>query len=144
MAGQKISLADLQAQYRAQSTPTTDPASSAPASTQNGTANADLVYSTSTGRISAPSPAATVFSAASDGIVRLKRERKGRNGKAVICIYGLAGTEAELQQIASQLKKKCSCGGSVKDGVIEIQGDQREVISQELSKMGYTLKWAGG
>jgi len=144
MAGQKISLADLQAQYRAQSTNTTDPVQSPAASTQNRTANADLVYSTATGRVTSPPPTVTEFTAASDGIVRLKRERKGRNGKAVICIYGLGGTEAELQQIASQLKKKCSCGGSVKDGVIEIQGDQREVISQELSKMGYTLKWAGG
>lgn len=144
MAGQKISLADLQAQYRAQSTSTTDPVQSPAASTQNSTANADLVYSTATGRVTSPTPTVTEFTAASDGIVRLKRERKGRNGKAVICIYGLGGTEVELQQLASQLKKKCSCGGSVKDGVIEIQGDQREVISQELSKMGYTLKWAGG
>ncbi len=106
--------------------------------------NSNLVYSTESGSIQpekSEKPAGTAFS---DGFLRLKRETKGRNGKAVITIAGIAEPHDKLNEIAALLKKKCGCGGSVKDGIIEIQGDQRETISQELTKLGYRFKWAGG
>ena len=59
-------------------------------------------------------------------------------------IAGLAESHDKLTEVAAILKKKCGCGGSVKDGIIEIQGDQREVVSAELTRLGYGLKWAGG
>jgi len=103
-----------------------------------------LVYSTDSGRIDKPKPQKAVAQSFSDGHARLRRETKGRNGKAVITISGLAESTETLAEIAAVLKKKCGCGGSVKDGVIEIQGDQRELVQQELTKLGYKHKWAGG
>nr|WP_185148534.1 translation initiation factor [Rheinheimera tangshanensis] len=107
-------------------------------------ASDDLVYSTDSGRIDKPKPQKVVAQSFSDGHARLRRETKGRNGKAVITISGLAESTETLAEIAALLKKKCGCGGSVKDGVIEIQGDQRELVQQELTKLGYKHKWAGG
>lgn len=80
----------------------------------------------------------------SDGIVRLMRETKGRKGKGVTLISGLPLKNEELKKLAKSLKKKCGCGGSVKSGVIEIQGDHRDVLESELSRLGYTVKRAGG
>jgi translation initiation factor 1 len=102
------------------------------------------VYSTETGTVATDKAEKTAGTAFADGKLRLKRETKGRNGKAVITIAGIAESHEKLTDIAALLKKKCGCGGSVKDGVIEIQGDQREVISAELTRLGYGLKWAGG
>ncbi|MBF0501405.1 MAG: stress response translation initiation inhibitor YciH [Candidatus Riflebacteria bacterium] len=79
-----------------------------------------------------------------DGVVRLRREMKGRGGKTVTTISGVSGGEAVLDDLAKKLKKRCGTGGTVKDGVIEIQGDHRDVISAELQKAGYTVKLAGG
>ena len=81
---------------------------------------------------------------AGDGIVRLHRETKGRGGKAVTLVKGLPLAGAELKALAKVLKQKCGVGGAIKDGVIEIQGDQRPVIKAELEKQGYTVKIAGG
>src|SRR5690554_1110557 len=79
-----------------------------------------------------------------DGIVRLRRETSGRKGKGVTTISGVPLPEAELKALAKQLKKVCGTGGAVKEGVIEIQGDQRERLKAELEKRGYTVKLAGG
>lgn len=84
-------------------------------------------------------PAAT-----GDGIVRLHRETKGRGGKAVTLVKGLPLAPAEMKAMAKKLKQQCGVGGSVKDEIIEIQGDQRELIKGSLEKMGYTVKIAGG
>lgn len=79
-----------------------------------------------------------------DGIVRLYRETKGRGGKAVTVVRGLPLAPAELKQLAKALKQRCGVGGAVKDDTIEIQGDQRQVLKQELEKRGYPVKLAGG
>jgi len=79
-----------------------------------------------------------------DGVVRLHRETKGRGGKAVTLVKGLPLSPDALKSLASQLKKKCGVGGAVKDGSIEIQGDQRELLKKELEKLGYLVKIAGG
>ena len=79
-----------------------------------------------------------------DGIVRLSRESKGRGGKVVTLITGVPLVGSELKTLAKELKKKTGVGGSLKDGVIEIQGDQRELLLSELTKRGFTVKKAGG
>ena len=79
-----------------------------------------------------------------DGIVRVRRETKGRGGKTVTTVSGVPlGAEA-VRNLASDLKRRCGTGGTVKDGVIEIQGDHRETIVSELSRRGFTAKPAGG
>ena len=65
-------------------------------------------------------------------------------GKGVTTLTGLALTETNLKLLAKQLKQKCSTGGTVKDGIIEIQGDHREILRVELEKRGHRVKLAGG
>jgi translation initiation factor 1 len=111
-----------------------------------------LVYSSESGRIcpecshplvqcicrkKQPTPAG-------DGVVRIRRESKGRGGKTVSVITGLALGEDALKAIAGELKKRCGSGGTVKDNVIEIQGDHRVLLLGELTRRGYTVKLAGG
>ncbi|HKK22662.1 MAG TPA: translation initiation factor Sui1 [Pseudohaliea sp.] len=81
---------------------------------------------------------------AGDGIVRLRRERKGRGGKAVTVVDGVPLPPAALKALARRLKQRCGVGGAVKDGLIEIQGDQREVLKSLLEGEGFTVKIAGG
>tara|TARA_B110000483_G_C18039232_1_gene481892 strand:- start:76 stop:399 length:324 start_codon:yes stop_codon:yes gene_type:complete len=100
-----------------------------------------LVYSTDAGRIS-QSDAPLILE--TDGIVRIRRETKGRKGKGVTTVSGLDLPEAQIKSLAKQLKQKCSTGGTVKEGVIEIQGDQREKLKTELEKLGHNVKLAGG
>ena len=79
-----------------------------------------------------------------DGVVRLRRETKGRGGKAVTVVSGIPGDDATLKSRAKVLKQRCGVGGSVKDGTIEIQGDHRVTIKQILESEGFTVKLAGG
>jgi translation initiation factor 1 len=79
-----------------------------------------------------------------DGVVRLLRDRKGRGGKGVTLIAGLGGSRAALASLASELKRLCGTGGTVRDDVIEIQGDFRDRLRTELERRGYTVKLAGG
>jgi translation initiation factor 1 len=79
-----------------------------------------------------------------DGIVRVRREVKGRNGKTVTTISGLGLAEDALRALAGELKRRCGTGGSAKEGVIEIQGDHRDALVAELESRGYTVKLAGG
>jgi len=79
-----------------------------------------------------------------DGIVRIRRETKGRGGKEVTVITGLALPAQELKALAKQLKSACGSGGSVGDGQIEIQGDRRERVRTLLEEVGYTVRLSGG
>lgn len=79
-----------------------------------------------------------------DGIVRVSRNSKHRGGKCVSVITGVLLEQEKLKELATKLKKRCGTGGTVKDGIIEIQGDHREVLVAELIKLGFTAKLAGG
>ena len=79
-----------------------------------------------------------------DGVVRVGRQTKGRKGKGVTVITGVPLAHDELKKLAAQLKQKCGCGGTVKDGTIEIQGDKRDVVIELLKKKGYAAKRSGG
>lgn len=80
-----------------------------------------------------------------DGIIRISRETKGRKGKGVTLISGVQLKEAELKQLAKQLKTVCGSGGSIKQGVIEIQGDHRQQVKALLeNQLKQTVKLAGG
>ncbi|MGB5301533.1 MAG: translation initiation factor Sui1 [Gemmatimonadota bacterium] len=79
-----------------------------------------------------------------DGTVRVGRQTKGRKGKGVTVVTGLPLTAAELDELARDLKKKCGSGGTVRDGVIEIQGEHRDTLVEELGRRGYSAKRSGG
>ncbi len=79
-----------------------------------------------------------------DGIVRIGRETKGRKGKGVTVITGIPLEETELKNLVKQLKAKCGAGGTVKDGIVEIQGDHRQMLFEELRSRGWTVKISGG
>jgi translation initiation factor 1 len=76
--------------------------------------------------------------------IYLHRDSKGRGGKAVTLVKGLALSKENLKALAKKLKQDCGTGGTLKDGVIEIQGEQREKIAEVLQKLGYKVKIAGG
>ncbi|WP_105637453.1 stress response translation initiation inhibitor YciH [Cronobacter dublinensis] len=104
--------------------------------------NSRLVYSTETGRIDEPKAAPA--RPKGDGVVRIQRQTSGRKGKGVCLITGIDADDAMLNTLAAELKKKCGCGGAVKEGVIEIQGDKRELIKSLLEAKGMKVKLAGG
>jgi len=111
-----------------------------------------LVYSTDTGRTCPVCEHALKQCCCSkeknrlqgDGVVRVRRQAKGRKGNGVCLITGVDLDETELKKLAKQLKKKCGSGGTVKNGIIEIQGDQRQVLVDALIKLGIKAKLAGG
>ena len=103
--------------------------------------NSKLVYSTELGRIKPPAEEIKETSR-NDGVVRIQRETKGRGGKAVCVVSGIASNE--LKPICKLLKARCGSGGAIKNQCIEIQGDHREVIKSILEARGLTVKLAGG
>lgn len=114
-------------------------------------AGSSLVYSTDGGRMCPdcrqPVAACRCHAKplpAGDGVVRVSRETKGRGGKAVTLVKGLALDEVALQSLAKQLKGACGSGGTVKDGTIEVQGDHCDKVVDWLGKRGHTVKRAGG
>lgn len=114
--------------------------------------NSALVYSTDSGRL-CPSCQQAIAKcrckksvathASGDGIVRLRRETKGRKGKGVTLIDGLTMDDSALNVLAKTLKNKCGSGGTVKEGIIEIQGDHRQFLFTFLQDAGYKVKLAG-
>ena len=121
---------------------------------KNREANSKLVYSTELGKI-CPScgkqsvkcickkkEARTILK--SDGKIRVERSTKGRKGKGASLISGLPLDGASLNELAKKLKQNCGTGGAVKNGVIEIQGDHRDLLVEHLKKLGYNAIKAGG
>lgn len=84
------------------------------------------------------------LSPASDGVVRIRRETKGRGGKTVTVIGGIPLDSSAVKALATELKKICGAGGALKDGVIEIQGDHCVAVTLELERRGFRVKRAGG
>ena len=82
--------------------------------------------------------------ASSDGVIRVSRETQGRKGKGVTVIAGLGLAADAMETLATELKKKCGSGGSVENGRIEIQGDHRDRLVEELIRRGWKAKRAGG
>jgi translation initiation factor 1 len=76
--------------------------------------------------------------------IYLHRDSKGRGGKSVTLVKKLTLSEEDMRELATKLKQVCGSGGTVKDGIIEIQGEHREKIAGALKKMGYKVKIAGG
>ena len=124
-------------------------------------ATSRLVYSTDSGRVcpacgqpvahctckataAAQARARQVGSGKADNIVRVQLDTKGRKGKGVTVVSGVPLADDALAQLGKQLKAQCGAGGTVKDGVIEVQGDHREVVMAALQKLGYTVKRVGG
>jgi translation initiation factor 1 len=77
-------------------------------------------------------------------VAYVQRDRKGRAGKTVTVISGLQHTPVTFKQLLTTLKEICGAGGTLKDGEIEIQGDQREKVAEKLKELGYKVKLAGG
>ncbi|PHM74192.1 stress response translation initiation inhibitor YciH [Xenorhabdus kozodoii] len=104
--------------------------------------NSRLVYSTEGGRLQEEKVAPS--RPKGDGVVRIQRQTSGRKGKGVCVITGIDADDQTLAKLAAELKKKCGCGGSVKEGEIEIQGDKRDLLKQLLEAKGMKVKLAGG
>lgn len=114
--------------------------------------NSRLVYSDQTGRICPGCKKAIAkcsckqlkSASTGDGIVRIERQTKGRKGKGVTLITGIPLAGKELKVLAKALKQRCGTGGTVKNGVVEIQGDHRDLLLQLLQEKGWKVKKAGG
>src|SRR4051812_17767617 len=114
-------------------------------------ADSTLVYSTDGGRAcpgcrqpSAQCTCQVRRVPAGDGVVRVSRETKGRGGKSVTIVKGLALEVDALALLGKQLRAACGAGGTVRDGVIEIQGDHCERVIEALRKHGHQPRRAGG
>ena len=106
---------------------------------------AKVVWSSDDGDLrKARDPRPAEWAAETGGRVKVRRETSGRRGKAVTTIAGVPLGDDDLRDLAGRLKKRCGVGGSVKDGVIELQGDHRDVVVETLRGDGYDVVLAGG
>ena len=103
-----------------------------------------VVYSTTDGDLRKARDPKLKERQAEGNRVKVRREVAGRRGKAVTTVSAVPVDDAELKELAGKLKKRCGVGGSVKGGVIEIQGDHRKVVVEILRAEGYTPVLAGG
>ena len=103
-----------------------------------------IVYSTTDGDLRKARDPGLKERRADGNRVKVRREVAGRRGKAVTTVSGVPVDDAGLKALAGKLKKRCGVGGSVKDGIIEIQGDHRDVVVEVLESEGYTPVLAGG
>jgi translation initiation factor 1 len=102
-----------------------------------------LVWSTSDGDLR-KAPARPPVKPGGGGRVRVRRETAGRRGKAVTTVSDVPLDDAGLRELAGRLKKRCGVGGSAKNGVIELQGDHRDIVVAMLREAGYDVVLAGG
>jgi translation initiation factor 1 len=107
-------------------------------------ADSKVVYSTTDGDLRKARDPLLKQRRADGGRVEVRREVSGRRGKAVTTVAGVPVDDAGLKALAGRLKKRCGVGGSVKAGVIEIQGDHRDVVMEMLRADGYSPVLAGG
>jgi translation initiation factor 1 len=126
--------------------------------TRGGAGNDRTVYSSHAGRIcphcalptgrcvcrANPRGVQTESTPAGDGIVRVGRSSKGRKGKTVTSVTGIPLPLDELRELAKDLKRVCGTGGTLKEGVVEIQGDHRDTLVRELEQRGFRVKRTGG
>ena len=110
-----------------------------------------LVYSTDSGRMCpscrqalADCRCGAVQRPAGDGVVRVSRETQGRGGKAVTVVRGVLLEDAALAALGKQLRNACGAGGTLKDGVLEVQGDHVDRVMAMLQQAGFKVKRAGG
>jgi translation initiation factor 1 len=103
-----------------------------------------VVYSTTDGDLRRARDPELAERRADGNKVKVRREVAGRRGKAVTTVAGVPVDDVALRALAARLKKRCGVGGSVKDGVIEIQGDHRTVVVEVLKAEGYAPVLAGG
>ena len=117
------------------------------------TPSSSLVYSSASGRMcpKCSKPVTTCLcrqqsrtTPSGDGVVRVGRQTKGRKGKGVTLVTGVPLSPDELKDLAKELKQKCGTGGTLKEGVIEIQGDHRDTLIDLLKAKGWTVKRSGG
>lgn len=115
------------------------------------TKHGGLVYSTDQGRICPECEQAIdaclcqqTRTPTGDGIVRICLDTKGRKGKGVTVLKGILLDEPALKKLTKELKQKCGVGGALKEGNIEIQGDQREALMQLMKDKGFQVKRSGG
>ena len=118
--------------------------------------NFQLIYSTDTGKICSlcqkpvsecickKKKSRSQTNIKYDGIIRIQREVKGRKGKIVTTVSGFQINADELKNLVTQIKRRCGTGGSVKDGLLIIQGDHRDTLLSELKNRGFKAKIAGG
>jgi len=77
-------------------------------------------------------------------VLRLRRENQGRGGKTVTTIYEFQASDRQREELARELKKRLSTGGTVKDNIIVLQGDRVEAVTKLLTDWGYKPKKSGG
>src|SRR4051795_4354779 len=107
-------------------------------------ANAKVVWSTTDGDLRKARDPGLKERLAAGGRVKVRRETAGRRGKGVTTVSDVPLDDAGLRELAGRLKKRCGVGGAVKDGVIELQGDHRDVVVEMLRAEGYDVVLAGG
>ena len=104
----------------------------------------DLVWSSDDGDVRRRAEASLLPRPAPGGRVKVRREVAGRRGKSVTTVSGVPLDDAGLRELAGRLKKRCGVGGSAKGGIIELQGDRRDVVVEVLRGEGYDVVLAGG
>ncbi len=109
-----------------------------------GKREAKVVWSSSDGDLRRARDPKLKERLAGGGRVKVRRETSGRRGKAVTTVSGVPVADDGLRELAGRLKKRCGVGGAVKDGVIELQGDHRDVVVEVLRADGYDVVLAGG
>jgi translation initiation factor 1 len=107
--------------------------------------DSNLVYSTDFGRIEQQKEQKTEdVKLFKDGFIRIERQTKGRKGKGVMLVVGIDPKDHDIKKLAKNIKSKMGQGGAVKDGMIEIQGDDRAKLKTILESSGFKVKIAGG